>query len=66
MRATRFCDRLALLDHGRLVADGAPESVLDDARLRSVFNVEALRGRHDGEPFLLPWRAQSHGRPDEI
>ena len=64
--ATRFCDRLALLDHGRLVADGAPESVLDDARLRSVFNVVALRGRHDGEPFLLPWRAQSHGRPDEI
>jgi iron complex transport system ATP-binding protein len=59
--ATRFCNRLALLDHGQLVAEGAPEAVLDDARLRSVFKVEALRGRHGGEPILLPWRTQDHG-----
>ena len=64
--ATRFCDRLALLDHGRLVAEGAPETVLDDISLGGVFGVEALRGSHDGEPFLLPWRAQNHGRTDDV
>jgi iron complex transport system ATP-binding protein len=64
--ATRFCDRLALLDHGRLVAEGAPEAVLDDARLAGVFGVEALRGSHAGEPFLLPWRARNQGRIDDV
>lgn len=63
--ATRFCDRLALLDYGRLVAEGAPQAVLDDTNLSGVFGVEALRGNHDGETFLLPWRAQNHGRSDD-
>lgn len=63
--ATRFCDRLALLDHGRLVAEGTPEAVLDDTRLGNVFGIEALRGGHDGEPFLLPWRARNHGRSSD-
>ncbi|MGO4407644.1 ABC transporter ATP-binding protein [Bosea sp. RAF48] len=64
--ATRFCDRLALLDQGRLVAEGAPETVLDEASLGSVFGVEGLRGNHDGEPFLLPWRAQNQGRSHDV
>ena len=54
--ASRFCDRLALVDHGRLLAEGSPAAVLDDDSLRAVFGIEALRGSHDGEPFLLPWR----------
>ena len=37
--ASRYCDRLILLDHGKVVADGAPRAVLDDARMRSVFAV---------------------------
>ncbi|CAM5764576.1 ABC transporter ATP-binding protein [Bosea minatitlanensis] len=59
--AARFCDRLALIDRGRLVAEGAPAEVLDDERLAAVFGVTAFRGRHDGEPLLLPWRAYSSG-----
>lgn len=62
--ATRFCDRLALLDHGQLVAEGPAQQVLDDERLRAVFGVSALRGNQDGEPFLLPWRAISRGNDD--
>lgn len=54
--ATRFCDRLLLLDHGRRIADGTPAEVLDDVRLAQVFGIQALRGSHAGEPFLLPWR----------
>jgi iron complex transport system ATP-binding protein len=62
--ATRFCDRLALLDRGSLVAEGTSAQVLDDGRLATVSGVAALRGDHDGEPFLLPWRAQTDG-PDK-
>ncbi|MDX3806972.1 MAG: ABC transporter ATP-binding protein [Bosea sp. (in: a-proteobacteria)] len=59
--AARFCDRLALLDRGELVAEGTPNSVLDDERLANVFGIAALRGCHEGEPLLLPWRAHSPG-----
>jgi iron complex transport system ATP-binding protein len=56
--AARFCDRLALLDRGRLIAAGPPAEVLDDRRLKAVFGVAALRGNHEGEPFLLPWNKE--------
>ena len=60
--AARFCDRLLLLDRGRRIADGAPADVLDDIRLAQVFGIQALRGAHAGEPFLLPWRALENGK----
>jgi len=60
--AARFCDRLLLLDHGRRVADGAPAEVLDDDRLAQVFDIQAMRGSHAGEPFLLPWRTLENGK----
>ncbi|MCO5091346.1 ABC transporter ATP-binding protein [Bosea sp. (in: a-proteobacteria)] len=59
--AARFCDRLALIDRGRLVAAGPPAEVLDDRRLKAVFGIAVLRGSHEGEPFLLPWGV-SHDR----
>jgi iron complex transport system ATP-binding protein len=52
--AARFCDRLVLLDRGRLVADGAPEAVLTDARLAEVYGISAWRGAADGRPLLVP------------
>ncbi len=39
--AARYCDRLAVLDRGRLVAAGAPIAVLTPALLAAVFGVEA-------------------------
>ncbi len=54
--ALRYCDRLVLLDQGRMVADGGPAEVLDDTRLADVYQVTALHGRHEGVPYLLPWR----------
>ena len=53
--AARFCDRLLLLDGGRLLADGPPGEVLDDARLARAYRVRAVRGWHRGEGFVLPW-----------
>ncbi len=55
--AARFCDRLLLLDRGRVVAAGRPADVLTDDNLHATYRVRALRG--DG--YLLPWQ-----RTDQI
>lgn len=39
--AARYCDRLVLLDDGRVIADGAPVEVLTAPNLRAVFGVHA-------------------------
>lgn len=39
--AARFCDRLLLLDHGRLVATGNAEAVLTPAHLAAVYRLDA-------------------------
>lgn len=38
--AARFADRLVLLNHGRIVADGPPREVLDSAHLGATYGVE--------------------------
>jgi iron complex transport system ATP-binding protein len=39
--ATRFADRIAVMDRGRLIALGAPREVLTPERIAAVFGVEA-------------------------
>jgi iron complex transport system ATP-binding protein len=39
--AAMFCDRLAVMDKGRIVATGTPEEVLSEHLLREVFRIEA-------------------------
>lgn len=62
--AARFCDRLLLIHRGERVAEAEPAAVLDDARLAEAFGVTALRGSHDGAPFILPWRTTTPSRSD--
>lgn len=51
--AAEYCDAMAVLHHGRLVATGAPEDVLDADLLRGVFGVRgAVRTQPDGRRFL--------------
>jgi iron complex transport system ATP-binding protein len=57
--AARFCDRLLLLNHGRIAAAGAPSAVLSADALSSVFGISAYAGSHEGEAFVLPWRAHT-------
>src|SRR5690606_12526271 len=52
--AARWCTRLLLLDHGRIVADGAPRDVLTAERLRDIYGVTALLADHAGGPVVLP------------
>jgi iron complex transport system ATP-binding protein len=39
--AARFADQIVLLDHGRVMASGAPVEVLTRERIRDVFRVDA-------------------------
>jgi iron complex transport system ATP-binding protein len=59
--AGRFCDRLVLLDQGRILADGPPATVLDDGNLARAFGIAVARGSHDGKQFVLPWQALNDG-----
>lgn len=51
--AARHCDRLILLDKGRVKADGTPDEVLTPRNLRETYRIEALIGG-EGERFVLP------------
>lgn len=53
--AGRFCDRLALLDQGRLIAAGPPGEVLTDAALAAIFGVTARRQIAAADGLVLPW-----------
>ena len=53
--AARFCDRLALLAHGRLLAVGAPAEVLSPANLAESYRIRAQFGEAEGRPYLVPW-----------
>lgn len=59
--AGRFCDRLVLIDRGRILADGPPATVLDDGNLARAFSIAVARGSRGGEDFVLPWQALDHG-----
>ncbi len=59
--ASRFCDRLLLLHHGRRIAAGEVQSVLSMQNLSSVYGIEALFGRHDGQDYVVPWTSASSG-----
>lgn len=51
--ATEYCDAMAVLQHGRLVATGAPEDVLDAELLRRVFGVRGeVRAGPEGRRML--------------
>lgn len=53
--ASRFCDRLLLLDRGRATAFGPPNEVLSEENLRAVYGIRVLRGDHAGRPYIVPW-----------
>jgi iron complex transport system ATP-binding protein len=44
--AATYCQRLYLLSHGQIVAEGRPEEALTPEMIRQVFKVGAVAGRH--------------------
>lgn len=54
--AARYCDRVAVFDHGSLVALGTPEDVFTPARISEVYEqpVTVLAHPVTGRPLIVP------------
>jgi ABC-2 type transport system ATP-binding protein len=53
--AERLCDRLAIVDHGQIIAEGSPAELID--RLGGHHVVEfSVAGNHDGAA-AAPWQS---------
>ncbi len=53
--AARWCDRIALLDGGRMVAEGPAASLLTDELLERIYAVKGVRHQVDGASLLVSW-----------
>lgn len=54
--AAQFSDRVALIDHGRVLADGAPADVLTEERLRAVYEPSIRVLDVDGAMVIVSMR----------
>lgn len=52
--AARYCTRLLVVDQGRLVADGTPQTVLTSQRLRDTFGITAWFKDTEQGPVFQP------------
>ncbi len=52
--AARYCQRIILIKDGRVLADGAPDSVITAPLLKAAFGIEARIAAVDGLPVVLP------------
>jgi iron complex transport system ATP-binding protein len=61
--AAMYCDRLHVLEGGRIVASGAPAEVLEPALLQRVYGVAVGVARHPdrgGAPLIFPMAGKTH------
>ena len=57
--ATRFCDRLVLMNHGEIAGSGSINELLKDDLLESIYNIN-LKLFCDGDAFAItPWARNS-------
>ncbi|HUW85674.1 MAG TPA: ABC transporter ATP-binding protein [Methanoregula sp.] len=64
--ASLYCDRLIMIQHGQLVADGTPAQVLTPEKIRQVYGAEVITSCHPatGRTFLMPIKtANGNGSP---
>ena len=52
--AARYCDRLLLIDGGRLAADGPPAAVLTPLRLAGTYGIDAYIRQVGASPLIVP------------
>jgi len=51
-----LCDRVVVIDDGRVVADGTPAEVMSPTTVKAVFGDGLVVGERAGVPFVLPSR----------
>ncbi len=52
--ASRFADKIVMLDAGRVYAQGPWQSVVTPANLEAVYGVSAVTGSDGGLPYVIP------------
>ncbi|RMF09908.1 MAG: ABC transporter ATP-binding protein [Alphaproteobacteria bacterium] len=52
--AARYCDRVLVMNEGRIAADGPPDKVLTQQVLEDCFGIKVYLSRAGGELFLVP------------
>ena len=54
--AAQFADRIVVMDAGRVVAEGDPETVLNPTLIREVYHVDSIVTRHPclAVPYVIP------------
>ncbi len=55
--AGQYADRVALLDGGRIVAEGPAAAVLTEELLSLHYHARVRVLDHDGRPLVVPWRS---------
>jgi iron complex transport system ATP-binding protein len=64
--AARFCDRLVLLDRGRVIAEGDADHVLSPDLLARCYGIRAHHALIDGNPVVIPLARASDGGGDAV
>ena len=61
--AASSADRIVLMNHGRVVADGSPWAVMEEVRLSEVYSYPIAVGRHPLQdcPLIVPRRDERPG-----
>lgn len=54
--AARYCDRLILMDKGRVTAHGKPEEVLTQERIESAYGIKVIVKQDSGRLLIYPKR----------
>jgi len=57
--ASRYCDRLALIHEGKLVALGKPNEVLTDEIIKQYYQVNSCTMKIDNTKFTIPWSIEN-------
>ncbi len=57
--ALRYCDRIILLNEGKVVGQDIPEQILNDQNLKNIFGISAARWSENGHQFISPLHIQN-------
>lgn len=55
--SARYSDRLVLMDEGKIIAAGKPDSVLTKENIQDAYGVEILVKEEEGKPHIIPLRS---------
>jgi len=58
--ASRFSDRMVMLNAGKIFCSGEPRQVMTIENIRSVYGVESTISQANGHPYILPTGPAGH------